>query len=128
MSSINSTCSFLPTKTTKGVNFAPRIDIVIDKEAKTLTISDSGIEADLVENLGTIAKSGTPFVVDTAPHPLKKGKCRISFVQMQDRVFNAQFFTRRSPRTIYLLIDIRGVESGRNLAIPRIILFYIRTV
>ncbi len=34
----------------KGVNFAPRIDIIIDKEAKTLTISDSGIgmnEADL---------------------------------------------------------------------------------
>ena len=46
----------------KGVNFAPRIDIVIDKEAKTLSISDTGIgmnEADLVENLGTIARSGT---------------------------------------------------------------------
>ncbi len=46
----------------KDINFNPRIDIKIDKDAKTLTIADSGIgmnEEDLMNNLGTIAKSGT---------------------------------------------------------------------
>ncbi len=46
----------------KSLEFNPRIDLVLDEEKQTLTISDTGIgmnEEDLVSNLGTIARSGT---------------------------------------------------------------------
>jgi molecular chaperone HtpG len=46
----------------KNLPFDPRIDLEIDEESKTLTLSDTGIgmnEKDLVSHLGTIARSGT---------------------------------------------------------------------
>ncbi|MFA6759998.1 MAG: molecular chaperone HtpG [Sulfuricurvum sp.] len=59
----------------KGVAFNPRIDIKIDKEAKTLTIKDSGIgmnEEDLQKNLGTIANSGTRAFIESLSGDQKK--------------------------------------------------------
>jgi molecular chaperone HtpG len=46
----------------KSLAFDPRIDLDLDEDAKTLTINDNGIgmnDTDLVEHLGTIARSGT---------------------------------------------------------------------
>jgi len=46
----------------KALPFDPRIDLELDEDKKTLTISDTGIgmnEEDLVSHLGTIARSGT---------------------------------------------------------------------
>src|SRR3954453_24035439 len=49
-------------ETYKSLPFDARIDLELDEENKTLTISDTGIgmnEEDLVSHLGTIARSGT---------------------------------------------------------------------
>src|ERR1700684_3957703 len=46
----------------KSLAFEPRIDLDLDEDKHTLTISDNGIgmnDEDLVEHLGTIARSGT---------------------------------------------------------------------
>ncbi len=52
-----------------------KINISVDKEAKTITIRDNGIgmnREDLAENLGTIAKSGTQGFVDQLSGDSKK--------------------------------------------------------
>ena len=60
----------------KSIEFDPRIDISFDeKDHKTLTVSDNGIgmnEEDLVEQLGTIARSGTKSFLSKMTGDAKK--------------------------------------------------------
>ncbi|MCL1993417.1 MAG: molecular chaperone HtpG [Spirochaetes bacterium] len=59
----------------KTIEFDPRIDLSFDKEAKTLTVSDNGIgmnEAELVDSLGTIARSGTKAFLEKLAGDAKK--------------------------------------------------------
>lgn len=68
-----------------------RIDINIDKEAGTFEISDTGIgmdEEDLINNLGTIASSGTSKFIET----LKQGKETIDGQKMIGR-FGVGFYS-----------------------------------
>ena len=57
----------------KKIDFDPRIDISFNADDKILSVSDTGIgmnENDLVEQIGTIAKSGTSLVT-TDPAPIR---------------------------------------------------------
>jgi molecular chaperone HtpG len=64
----------------KAISFDPRIDISFHKEtdnpaASTLTVSDNGIgmnETDLIESLGTIARSGTRAFLEKLSADAKK--------------------------------------------------------
>ncbi|PPB69407.1 molecular chaperone HtpG [Campylobacter hyointestinalis] len=59
----------------KSLNYTPKIELKIDKNAKTITISDNGIgmnEEDLTNNLGTIARSGTKGFLSSMSGDAKK--------------------------------------------------------
>ncbi|HEC1787948.1 TPA: molecular chaperone HtpG [Campylobacter lari] len=59
----------------KNLKFEPKIQINFNQETKTLTISDNGIgmnKEDLINNLGTIAKSGTKSFLENLSGDAKK--------------------------------------------------------
>ena len=59
----------------KSLSFDPRIDISFNKEGKTLAVSDNGIgmnEADLIDSLGTIARSGTRAFLEKLAEDARK--------------------------------------------------------
>ena len=59
----------------KSLAFEPRIDLDLDEEKGTLTISDTGIgmnQDDLVSHLGTIARSGTKNFLSTLSGDAKR--------------------------------------------------------
>jgi molecular chaperone HtpG len=59
----------------KALVFEPRIDLSFNREAKTLTVEDNGIgmnEADLIDSLGTIARSGTRAFLEKLKDDAKK--------------------------------------------------------
>ncbi|MCQ2673067.1 molecular chaperone HtpG [Helicobacter pylori] len=59
----------------KGLNTTPSIHLSFDSQKKTLTIKDNGIgmdKSDLIEHLGTIAKSGTKSFLSALSGDKKK--------------------------------------------------------
>ncbi|MBK3778539.1 molecular chaperone HtpG [Azospirillum brasilense] len=56
-----------------------KVRLIVDKEARTLTVADNGIgmnREDLVENLGTIARSGTAAFMRSLKESAKEGDAK----------------------------------------------------
>jgi molecular chaperone HtpG len=91
-----------------GDDAALKITITADKTARTLTIADSGIgmsHDELVDNLGTIAKSGTMAFVETA----RKAKGDIHLIGQFGIGFYSGFI-------VASMVDVVSMRAGSKKA------------
>ncbi|MEK9729409.1 MAG: ATP-binding protein, partial [Alphaproteobacteria bacterium] len=73
---------------------AAEISIALNKKRKTIAISDSGIgldQEDLIEALGTIARSGTKAFIEQIEQAAEKDKDAISLIGQFGVGFYASF-------------------------------------
>lgn len=78
-----------------------RIELAVDKQARTLTITDNGIgmnRDELIENLGTIARSGTKAFLDQMAE--KKDEDRVSLIGQFGVGFYSAFMVAESVEVI----------------------------
>lgn len=94
----------------KSITFQPRIDISFDEDKKVLTVKDTGIgmnAADLTENLGTIARSGTKAFIEQLTAEAKKdsgliGQFGVGFYSAFMAAGRIDVFTRKAATdTVY---------------------------
>ncbi len=90
----------------KEENWSGKITVKIDKEDRSLTIGDNGIgmnEEDLMENLGTIAKSGTKAFMEQLTGDAKKdsnliGQFGVGFYSVFMVAENVDVITKKRER------------------------------
>ncbi|MDR1786157.1 MAG: molecular chaperone HtpG [Spirochaetaceae bacterium] len=103
----------------KGVSFDPRIDILFDEKKKTITVRDTGLgmnDADLSENLGTIARSGTKRFLEQLKNDAKKeslliGQFGVGFYSAFMAAEKIDVFTRKAGDSRIWRWTSKGTDS-----------------
>jgi molecular chaperone HtpG len=121
---------------------APRIDLTLDEEKKTLTIADTGIgmnEEDLVSHLGTIARSGTKNFLAQLSGDAKKdsnliGQFGVGFYSVFMVAHKVEVFSRKAGeektykwtsdgKTGFDLEEVTG-DQARSVAGTTVVIYF----
>jgi len=97
----------------KSLELSPKIQITFDEDAKTLTLADNGVgmnEGDLVEHLGTIAKSGTKSFVEQLTGDAKKDSNLIG-------QFGVGFYSSFMVADRVEVISRKALEQGTSITL-----------